>query len=151
MAQFFGSPAPWALGRGQKFNFLNMVMWHIKLKGICSRPGYTENYNLKSNWWLWHEVKGSIAIRFLRERGGLRWRAIKSVLVFHAFCCRLLTFFKIYFFKKILSPIPLECQTVWIQMRTGPDLGPNCLQRLSADVTLFTSELGKLVVIFWWF
>ena len=28
---------------GQKFNFLNMVMWHIKLKGMSSRPGYTEN------------------------------------------------------------------------------------------------------------
>ena len=25
-----------------------------------------------------------------------------------------------------------ECQTVWIQIRP-PDLGPNCLQRLSAD------------------
>ena len=31
-AQYFGSPAPGALGRGQKLNFLNMVMWHIKLK-----------------------------------------------------------------------------------------------------------------------
>ena len=28
---------------GQKFNFLNMVMWHIKLKGMNSSPGYTEN------------------------------------------------------------------------------------------------------------
>ena len=37
-----GSPPPGALGRGQKFNFLNKVMWHIKLKGISSRPGYTE-------------------------------------------------------------------------------------------------------------
>ena len=25
---------------GQNFNFLNMVMWHIKLKGM--NPGYTE-------------------------------------------------------------------------------------------------------------
>ena len=33
-AQFFGSPTPGATGRGQKFNFLNMVMWHIKLKGM---------------------------------------------------------------------------------------------------------------------
>ena len=33
-------------GGGVKiFNFLNMVMWHIKLKGMISRPGYTEkNY-----------------------------------------------------------------------------------------------------------
>ena len=29
---------------GQKFNFLNMVMWHIKLKGLNSRPGYTEKF-----------------------------------------------------------------------------------------------------------
>ena len=29
-----------------------------------------------------------------------------------------------------------QCQMVWIQIRPGnvvPDLGPNCLQRLSAD------------------
>ena len=24
------------------FSFLNMVMWHIKLKGVISRPGYTK-------------------------------------------------------------------------------------------------------------
>ena len=29
---------------GQKFSFLNMVMWHIKLKGMISRPGYPENF-----------------------------------------------------------------------------------------------------------
>ena len=43
-AQFLGSPPPGALGRGQKFNFLNMVMWHIKLKGMSSRPRYTEKF-----------------------------------------------------------------------------------------------------------
>ena len=43
-AQFFGSPPPGALGRGQKFNFLNMVMWHIKFKGMSSRPGYTDTF-----------------------------------------------------------------------------------------------------------
>ena len=31
-------------GGGQKLNFLNMVMWHIKLKGMISRPGYTEKF-----------------------------------------------------------------------------------------------------------
>ena len=30
---------------GQKFNFLNMFMWHIKLKGMDSSPGYTEKIN----------------------------------------------------------------------------------------------------------
>ena len=29
---------------GQKFSFLNMVMWHIKLKGMISRPGYTKKF-----------------------------------------------------------------------------------------------------------
>ena len=36
----FGTWGCW----GSKFNFLNMVMWHIKLKGMSSRPGYTENF-----------------------------------------------------------------------------------------------------------
>ena len=31
---------------GQKLNFLNMVMWHIKLKGMNSSPGYTEYFYL---------------------------------------------------------------------------------------------------------
>ena len=31
-------------GGGQKFNFLNMVMWHIKLKGMNSSPGYTGKF-----------------------------------------------------------------------------------------------------------
>ena len=29
---------------GQTFNFLNMVMWHIKLKGMSSSPGYTGDF-----------------------------------------------------------------------------------------------------------
>ena len=42
LAQFSGSPPPGALGKGSKFKFFNMVMWHIKLKEMSSRPGYTE-------------------------------------------------------------------------------------------------------------
>ena len=55
---------------------------------------------------------------------------------------------KIKNFPRILSGIPSECQTVWIQSgpthsldpdqarhKVGPDLGPDCLQRLSADNT----------------
>ena len=34
----------WGVLGGQKFNFMNMVMWHIKLKEMSSRPGYTENF-----------------------------------------------------------------------------------------------------------
>ena len=30
---------------GKKFKFMNMVMWHIKLNGMSSRSGYTENFN----------------------------------------------------------------------------------------------------------
>ena len=45
-------------------------------------------------------------------------------------------FFKISLFFSIFSEISEECQAVWIQiMPVGPDLGPNCLQRLSADDT----------------
>ena len=36
-------------------------------------------------------------------------------------------------FRKILSEIRLECQTVWIQV--GPDLGPKCFQKLLTDDT----------------
>ena len=43
-------------------------------------------------------------------------------------CCR----FFLFFFPEISE----ECQAVWIQiMPVGSDLGPNCLQRLSADDT----------------
>ena len=43
MPKGFGLGGAW----GQKLNFLNMVMWHIKLKGMSSRPGYTENFTLQ--------------------------------------------------------------------------------------------------------
>ena len=36
----------WGCWGGKNFNFMNMVMWHIKLKGMSSRPGYTENFTL---------------------------------------------------------------------------------------------------------
>ena len=43
---------PWVMPKGlglggaggSKINFLNMVMWHIKLKGMNSSPGYTEKF-----------------------------------------------------------------------------------------------------------
>ena len=41
--------------------------------------------------------------------------------VFLDFFCLLLIFFQIQLFGKILSGIPLECQTVWIQ---SPDQAP---------------------------
>ena len=42
--KIFWVPAPGALGRGQKFNFINIVIWRIKIKGMSSRPGCTEKY-----------------------------------------------------------------------------------------------------------
>ena len=57
--------------------------------------------------------------------------------------CRLLTSKFTFFFKKIFQEHYQACQTFWIQDRhsvgldlrhsVSPDLGPNCLQRLSAD------------------
>ena len=56
--------------------------------------------------------------------------------------CRLLIvffFFKIIFKNNSLKVMSSECHTDWIQIRpqpfVGPDLDPNCLQRLSADHT----------------
>ena len=45
-------PVTWVMPQGwdlgvlgcQNLNFLNMVMWHIKLKGMIFRPGYTEKF-----------------------------------------------------------------------------------------------------------
>ena len=66
----FGSPAPGALGRGQKFNFLNMVMWHIKLKGIFSRPGYTEkNLTYDQTGDLGMGSKGHLPLDFFESVG----------------------------------------------------------------------------------
>ena len=39
-----------------------------------------------------------------------------------------------FFFSKNLSEMLIQCQTLWIQIG-GPDLGPKCLQRLTADDT----------------
>ena len=53
------------------------------------------------------------------------------------FCC-LLIFYLIQHFQNYLSGITSECQSVWIQSArhvVGPDLGPNCLQTMSADDT----------------
>ena len=38
----FWVPAPWGLGEGSQIKFLNMVMWHIKIKGMGGIPGITE-------------------------------------------------------------------------------------------------------------
>ena len=47
----------------------NMVVWHIKLKGMMSRMGY--KFTVWSNLWSRGIVNRSIIIKFLRERGVL--------------------------------------------------------------------------------
>ena len=55
--------------------------------------------------------------------------------MYGSFFMPLLSSADFFFFKNRSGPLS-ERQTVWIQIRTdtvGCDLGPNCLQRLSAD------------------
>ena len=65
-------PRVWDLGLlgGQKCNFLNMVMWHIKLKGMSSRPGYSENfYPMIKTGDLEMGSKGQIPLDFFESVG----------------------------------------------------------------------------------
>ena len=70
----------------------------------------------------------------------------------YVFSRSLIFFFKIFFFFKFFQENH-QCQTVWTQIRpdmfVGPDLGPNCLQRLSTDNTgqhrvIISMVLGKV-------
>ena len=79
-AKCFGSPPPGALGRGHKNYFSGHGHVEYKIKG--DEQDTLNNFNLRSNWWPWDGVKGSITIRFLRERGDLWWRDIECVLVY---------------------------------------------------------------------
>ena len=66
------------------------------------------------------------------------------------FCC-LLIFFKINFFQKILSGIPSECQTVWIQIRPEIILGLILLQTVCKgyqQTTLLGKELNMHVQLY---
>ena len=52
--------------------------------------------------------------------------------------CRLLIFFKVNFFEKFFREYQQDVNSLdpdQAQHFVGPDLGPNCLQRLSADDT----------------
>ena len=68
---------------------------------------------------------------------------------FSCFCCGLLTFFKLNFFNKIFSGTLPECQNSLDPDQdiysVGPDLGPNCLQRLSGDDK--SSLVGKELLL----
>ena len=68
---------------------------------------------------------------------------------FFMFYCRLLTLFKINFFKNsITNTIRVSNGLDSDQDRrsVGPDLGPNCLQRLSTDDNSLRSK--ERVIIF---
>ena len=60
-------PQGWDLGvqRGQKLNFLNMVVWHIKLKGMISRPGYPKKVV---------GLKGQIPLDFFKSKPPIDFR-----------------------------------------------------------------------------
>ena len=65
-------------------------------------------------------------------------RALHSGKFFMLFC-RLQIFFKIIFFEKFFQEYHLSVKQIGSRSGptffVGPDLGPNCLQRLSADDT----------------
>ena len=42
-------------------------------------------------------------------------------------------FYKIFFLQKKLSGIPLKCKQLGSRETVGPDLDPNCVQRLKSD------------------
>ena len=55
---------------GQNFNFLNMFMWHIKLKGMINRPGYNEKiYHRNQTGDLGAGPKGQIPLDFFESVG----------------------------------------------------------------------------------
>ena len=56
-------------GGGQKFYFLNMVMWHIKLKGMLSRPGCSEKFYPRIKLATLCGVKRSNTISFFESVG----------------------------------------------------------------------------------
>ena len=57
-------------------------------------------------------------------------------VIFQAFCCRLLLFSKLTFLKNSFRNtirVPNSLDPDQDRCYVGPDLGPNCLQPLSAD------------------
>ena len=54
---------------GQKIIFLNMVMWHIKLKGMTISPGYTKTLPYNQTGDLGMGSKGQIPLDFFDSVG----------------------------------------------------------------------------------
>ena len=85
--------SPWSYPRdgtwgcfGSNSFFPNMVVWHIKLKGMMSRTGYKLTFHCMVKLVILGVVNRSIIIKFLRERGVLAMApidyAITSTLIF---------------------------------------------------------------------
>ena len=79
-------------------------------------------------------------------------------VIFHAFLSSAVFFFKITFFKKKNKKKNIRNTTRvsnrlgpdQARQNVGPDLGPNCLQRLSADqATLVGKELNETAICPW--
>ena len=77
------------------------------------------------------------------------FKPIAYRVIFHAHFCRLLILFKINFFAKsfkytirVFNSLDPDQARLFV----GPDLGPNCLQRLSADDTSRQSVLKRLIL-----
>ena len=74
----------------------------------------------------WHSIKSRSKL-FLKVFSG--WQKLQLATS--------ADFFPNYLFQKNLSWTLSGCESVWIQIRTDilsiPDLGPSCLQKLSAD------------------
>ena len=71
-----------------------------------------------------------------------------NTLILHNFLSSAVFFFQNQLFRKIISGIPSECQTVWTQIRpdvlSGSDLGPNCLQKLADNSKPSSAKIQKL-------
>ena len=67
----------------KNFYFLNMVMGHIKLNEMISRPRYTEKLYPRIKLVTLSGVNRSNIIRFFRTRWDLRRSAIECVLVIY--------------------------------------------------------------------
>ena len=61
------------------------------------------------------------------------------------FYCRLLTFFKSNFSQKRCTGVSNSLDPDQDRHFVGPDLGSNCLQRLSADYKKFSAGMQRVI------
>ena len=115
-----------------------MVMWNIKLKGMMSRTEYKLVFHPRVKLVTLGWVKRSNIIKFLWKCGDFQWHTFKLALCmlskFSCFCCHLLNTIRL---SNSLAP-----HQAWHSL--GPDLSPNCFQRLSADES---KQFGALLVL----